>query len=619
MYVDMAIITNSINGGSTASVPFTVPASNARLLVVAHLNITSATYNGVALTAATGYYYLVNPPVGTFNIIFTGGSNVAYVAASFGDIDQASPIVSPIVTGGTTASGGSSASFSNSLTNAVITEWITFNGSHNLFGGRVVTPDFSSSNWNGGFLSGTQTTLSQMNAYNQGVFTGFSENSLAFGALTGFSSSAFVIGAGITFTGLGDNTVHSNNKAFFKNAEIAAVNYNAVSNKTYSSATINAVVVGTSPTSYVEYGTATGVYTTQLASTTLNTVTNNITGLTQNTVYYYRVVTNTPSYGTIQGAEQSFTTYLTPSVTTNSSTVTTTSLGFNSTYTNGNTSGTCFFQYGLTTGSYTTNTTPVAFIASTSASSCSETITGLATGVTIYYRAGITVDGVNYYGSEISATPSDAPLVILTNATVVSDTSIDLTGTVNPRALATTRTFNYGVSTALGTNTGAVAAGNGIVAIPVSATLIGLLPNTLYYYRLSANNANGISFTEIQSVRTYGAPSITSFSARDNVVYTDNVVTLVAVANAAAATYSLGLGTASGVYTTTYTGTVATSNTIPVTSLIANTTYYAKVTVTNVYGASDSSEIIFSTFNTNFKTPWTLSDAKPTTTWTNES
>lgn len=85
---------------------FTVPSGSNRLLVVASPVVaTGVSYNGTAMTRANSaqkldLWYLVNPPVGTANIVWTFGS--PWTTGPFGavvvdGVDQAAPVSSTLV------------------------------------------------------------------------------------------------------------------------------------------------------------------------------------------------------------------------------------------------------------------------------------------------------------------------------------------------------------------------------------------------------------------------------------------------------------------------------------------------------------------------------------------
>src|SRR3954447_3479085 len=93
----------------------------------------------------------------------------------------------------------------------------------------------------------------------------------------------------------------------------------------------------------------------------------------------------------------------------------------------------------------------------------------------------------------ISASAQAAvPTATTGNANGITQSSATLHGTVKPNQQATTWHFEFGTTTAYGTNTpeqGPIAAGSGTTSVAATAT--GLAPGTVYHYRLVATNASG--------------------------------------------------------------------------------------------------------------------------------
>ncbi len=83
------------------------------------------------------------------------------------------------------------------------------------------------------------------------------------------------------------------------------------------------------------------------------------------------------------------------------------------------------------------------------------------------------------------------PSVQTGSAQSISTTGAMLTGTVNPNGLTTSYWFQYGTSSAYGSETPAAAAGAGTAWISVSAAVSGLRPAVSYHFRLVARNASG--------------------------------------------------------------------------------------------------------------------------------
>ncbi len=84
-----------------------------------------------------------------------------------------------------------------------------------------------------------------------------------------------------------------------------------------------------------------------------------------------------------------------------------------------------------------------------------------------------------------------APTAITGAVSVVGGTSATLNGTVNPNAGATDWWFEYGTSTAYGSQTATTAAGSGSANVTVSKAVSGLSAATTYHYRLVAKNSSG--------------------------------------------------------------------------------------------------------------------------------
>ncbi|MDO8552992.1 MAG: hypothetical protein Q7S01_05755 [bacterium] len=127
-----------------------------------------------------------------------------------------------------------------------------------------------------------------------------------------------------------------------------------------------------------------------------------------------------------------------------------------------------------------------------------------------------------------SAPTASAPTVVTKADAVPSNSTAVVTGTVTPNGAATTYWYEYGVSTALGAKTASQTIGSGYQSIASPGYITGLRTGTLYYFRLSANNAygtaNGATFGfntnsnpppvgSVPTVKTLSASGITRTSA----------------------------------------------------------------------------------------------------------
>jgi hypothetical protein len=119
-----------------------------------------------------------------------------------------------------------------------------------------------------------------------------------------------------------------------------------------------------------------------------------------------------------------------------------------------------------------------------------------------------------------------APTVTTGGAAQVTVTSATLTGTVNPRGLATSYYFQYGTTTAYGSRTPSSAAGNGSTPAAAAAQITGLGSHTKYHYRLIAHNSDGTTAGNDRSFTTPRQPLGLSLTAAPNPVVFGSFTTL---------------------------------------------------------------------------------------------
>lgn len=106
-----------------------------------------------------------------------------------------------------------------------------------------------------------------------------------------------------------------------------------------------------------------------------------------------------------------------------------------------------------------------------------------------------------------SATPAP-PSATTGPASGVGDTSVTLTGTVNPNAQDTTYYFRYGTTTNYGTQTSPADAGSGTGDVAVNHTIYGLTANTTYHYQLVTQNTAGTTYGTDQTLTTTGSRAV---------------------------------------------------------------------------------------------------------------
>jgi phosphodiesterase/alkaline phosphatase D-like protein len=105
--------------------------------------------------------------------------------------------------------------------------------------------------------------------------------------------------------------------------------------------------------------------------------------------------------------------------------------------------------------------------------------------------------------------PAPAPKPIATTGSAVTSISgATVNGTVNPQGRATTYYFQFGETTAYGSQTAPQSAGAGTTPVSVSAALSGLRTDTTYHYRLVAiGPGDAIATGEDRTLATGGAGS----------------------------------------------------------------------------------------------------------------
>jgi hypothetical protein len=133
---------------------------------------------------------------------------------------------------------------------------------------------------------------------------------------------------------------------------------------------------------------------------------------------------------------------------------------------------------------------------------CKE-VPGEAIASAVGHSVALSADGgTELVGGPFSATTNDegaawvfveGACVSNTRSTVIDDQSARIQGTVNPNGFDVTYKIEYGTTTAYGQSTTAAALGANASPVDVDQTLTGLLPATLYHYRISATGAGGVA------------------------------------------------------------------------------------------------------------------------------
>ncbi|MCP4215881.1 MAG: hypothetical protein GY765_14605 [bacterium] len=388
----------------------------------------------------------------------------------------------------------------------------------------------------------------------------------------------------------------------------------AVTNLTYESATLNGVINNNNNVTYTAvtfdygltnaYGTNTAGDPGYIYNTDDTAVTLDISGLTPGTTYHYRV-NGASAYGTTNGDDMTFTTPIGPDATTDAATsVAATTAVVNGTINAQNADTTVTFEYGPTTAyghtvnassNPVTGTTPTAVFAS---------LATLIPLTTYHYRVvAQNANGTTYGADDTFTTVGQIPDVTVLAATNVGASTATLNGTVHSQNDATTVTFQYGTTTAYGTDVAAAESPLAADSSPatVSVDLTGFTSGLTYHYRIMAVNTSGTMYsTDMTFVAGLAMPTATTAAASP---VDSTSATLNGTVNAAGAvttiTFEYGTDTNYGKTATAAQSPLSTSTDTAVSAaiidLIANTTYHFRVIATNVSGTTNGADMTFAT------------------------
>lgn len=225
--------------------------------------------------------------------------------------------------------------------------------------------------------------------------------------------------------------------------------------------------------------------------------------LAPNTPYYYRAVASNTGGGVRQGTIESFLTLPATPTTGGASEIAQSTATVAGSFNPGGHDTHWYFEYGTAACGPTScgeRTTEEDGGAGTSPVEPKGALTKLQPLRTYHYRLVVANSTGPAYGPEKEVTTlPQAPAAITDPPASVSTSSAILAGEVVPQCVEeryppTTYRFEYGTSTAYGTSSGAAAIAAASCATGgevVTASLAGLLPNTVYHYRLDARNSGG--------------------------------------------------------------------------------------------------------------------------------
>jgi PKD domain/Glycosyl hydrolase family 26 len=259
------------------------------------------------------------------------------------------------------------------------------------------------------------------------------------------------------------------------------------------------------------------------------------------------------------------------------------------------------FSWG-TTPAFGASSTATDIGAGTANVQVSDNLSGLTPGTTYYWQ----LSAVSAAGTSLSPlmklrTRGGAPQVSSVTATLDSPASATLAADVNPEDVDTTWYFEYGTTASYGsTSPGAPAdIGSGTTSVAVSSELDGLPAGSTYYYALVATNAAGTTISPNHSLRTPDPPTLAGVTSSQ----TSTTAQLLAGIDphGLATTYRFQWGTSSGSlssatgWSSAGSGTTGVRETVSLSGLQPDTTYYWDVTATNAAGSVTCTTATFTT------------------------
>ena len=333
-----------------------------------------------------------------------------------------------------------------------------------------------------------------------------------------------------------------------------------------------------------------------------------VSNLEPNTTYHVRIVA-TNSAGTQTGPDETFSTAALPPrvVTGVAAPVTQSSATLaGSVNPNGTEVSSCVLEYGTST-SYTSSApcspSPGSGEAPVAVSAVAH---GLEANTAYHFRIVARNAGGTSYGLDRTfKTLPDAPAVVTGSASLLTQTSATLTGSVNPNAGdVSSCVLEYGTSTSFYTSSVPCSPppGSGEGPVAVSAVAHGLEADTTYHFRIVATNSGGTSYGSDQTFTTLPYAPIAVTEPASSVGQTSATLNGRVNANSGQVTSCvLEYGTS-----TAYTGSAPCSPppgsgkapvavSAVVEGLEVNTTYHFRIVATNAGGTSAGSDATLKT------------------------
>lgn len=180
------------------------------------------------------------------------------------------------------------------------------------------------------------------------------------------------------------------------------------------------------------------------------------------------------------------------------------------------------------------------------------------------------------------------PSIFTADATSLSATGATLVGFGNPNGLTTTYHFEYGTSTAYGTQSSPASLGLGALFLQRTQAVSGLAANTTYHFRMVATNESGTTFGADRTFTTaLPAPGVPTLVSPDSGATNISVTpTLTWTGGANAETYRLQVFLVDTTNNLVHEDVLTTGTSDPLLPLLHDTVYSWRVRSENVSGVS---------------------------------
>ena len=307
---------------------------------------------------------------------------------------------------------------------------------------------------------------------------------------------------------------------FTPDVPLPKISYEPTSNAKQTSVTLNAKVDPNGDEvsgCYFEYGTSTAYGSPHIpcspappySGTTESVISANISGLSAETTYHYRVILTDASGHPRRGVDQTFTLHAVANpMTTEATNLTPTKAQLNGSFLGNGKETHYYFEWG-TTPSYGQKTTEedAGSPAGPGPTEISAPLTGLEPATTYHYRlVAFNSVGKSIAGDQEFTTPPAPPLISGEKVGEVHADTAQVHAQINPGGGETSYHVAYGTSTEYGLLAPIpdADAGSGRTPQSITVQLSGLSPGTTYHYQVVATNGTKASTNTTQGLdRTF--------------------------------------------------------------------------------------------------------------------